>query len=180
MGDHVTWIVDVDASADEAAALAGQVRGWLIDQGVVAPVPHQTLDGNDLLGRGNNAAAWDAFPLTSPPALCGLQIVIAREVFHSGGNGIDHIRCPACHVAHRPDSLPWSDAVEAWYTEEGDDGMACPDCGARHGIADWEFDMPWAFGHLGFGFWNWPVDERLLHEVAAVTGHRCRLVYEHI
>ena len=180
MSDNVTWIVDLDASANEAADLADRVREWLTSQGIVSPISRRVSDGIDLLGRGEQANAWDAESHAADLAMCGLQVATERQVFHTGDNGIDCIRCPSCHVAHDPDSLPWSDAVEAWYAEEGDDGMACPDCGARHRIVDWEFEMPWAFGHLAFGFWNWPVSERLLHEVAAITGHRCRLVHEHI
>ena len=180
MSDNIVWIVDEDASADEAPALAARVREWLVAERIVAPGPGEIEDGTLLLRRGDAAPAWDTFPCEWRITPCGLEVSVGRRVFHTGGNGIDGIGCPACGAVHGADDLPWSDAVEAWLREEGDDAMACGTCGARRGIAEWAFEMPWGFGHLAFGFWNWPVGERLRDEVARLTGHRCRLVYEHI
>ena len=180
MSDNIVWLVDQDASADEAPALAERVRAWLAARRIVVAEPGRTEDGTVLLGRGDAAAAWDAVPLDQPILPCGLEVSVGRRIFHTGGNGIDGIRCPACGTVHGADDLPWSDAVEAWLLEAGDDTMACRACGARRSIADWAFEMPWGFGHLAFGFWNWPAGARLLDEVAALTGHRCRIVHEHL
>lgn len=180
MSDSVTWFVDLDASLDDAKELAERVKAWLIAQGIVSPVPCQALGASHLLSRGETAAMWDTFPHASPVLMCGLEVVTERRVFHTGGNGIDGIRCPACGAKHHPDDLPWSDAISAWFASESDDSMACPACHASRSIVDWEFDSPWGFGNLAFGFWNWPISDRLLHELSAMIGHRLRLVHEHI
>ena len=182
MGATVDWIVDLDATLDEAPALAKRVTEWLIAREIVSPTlcPERAYSGADLMVRGASAAQWDACPMTPPFNMCGLEVVIERTVFHSGDNGIDTIRCPGCGAAHHPDDIPWSDAVGAWFSAEADHTMACPACHASQSIVDWTFDVPWGFGNLAFGFWNWPITDRLVDEVSALTGHRCRHVEEHI
>lgn len=179
MSDNAIWFVDLDASLDEVQELADQVRKWLIAQGIVSPIPCQTLYASHLLSRGPSAAQWDTFAYSHPTVLCGLEIVTERTVFHSGDNGIDAIACPAYGARHLPDELPWDDAVGAWYSGEAEHSMTCPACHMSHSIVDWTFDMPWGFGNLGFGFWNWPINDRLLDELSAMTGHRYRLVHQH-
>jgi len=58
--------------------------------------------------------------------------------------------------------------------------MKCPSYGADQRIVAWHFDVPWALGNLGFGCWNWTIKERLLQEVASLTGCHCRLIRQHI
>ncbi|WP_156369560.1 serine/threonine protein kinase [Duganella sp. Leaf126] len=180
MSDNVTWIVDLDASLEDAPNLAERVKIWLIAQGVVSATPCQAPGAENLLSRGPSAAAWDAYLHTSPVLMCGLEVTTQRQVFHTGDNGIDSIRCPDCSVRRNPDDLPWSDAVGAWFEDNGNYCMKCPDCGASRSIVEWEFDHPWGFGNLAFGFWNWPIADRMMVEISAITGNRCRLVHEHI
>jgi Zn ribbon nucleic-acid-binding protein len=180
MSDNVTWIVDLDALLDEAPQLAEQIKAWLIGEAVVSATPCQALGAEHLLSRGAAAAKWDAFPHTGHVAMCGLEISIQRRVFHTGDNGIGGIRCPDCGVTHHPDDLPWSDAVDAWFSGESDHSMTCPACRASASIVAWEFDPAWGFGNLACGFWNWPIANQLLTEIATITGHRCRVVHEHI
>lgn len=179
MSESVIWFVDLDASIVEANQLAQRVGTWLLAEGIVSPIPCQAPGRSHLLSRGESAAIWDSFP-HSPLLLSGLEIVTERRVFHTGDNGIDGIRCPACGVKHRPDDLPWGDVVEAWFSGNAGDHMVCPDCNVSRSIVDWEFDSPWGFGNLAFGFWNWQISGRLANEIAAITGHRCRLVFEHV
>lgn len=182
MSDNVQWIVDLDATLDEAEALASKVKDWLVSQEIVSMEVSSELayDGSMPLMRGARAIEWDSFDIGTPPLPCGLSRVTERRVFHSGGNGIDALQCPQCGHEHNPDVVPWSDAVGAWFNGESGDGMQCPACNATNSIVDWQFlECPWAFGNLGFGFWNWPIDDRLVLAVASVLGHRCRLVYEH-
>jgi len=181
MSDNVTWIVNLDAAANQASEVGERVRQWLTGRGIVHPgrqVPG--LAGQPLYARGPSAALWDSSRLDVPPTLCGLEIAVGRAVYHTGGNGIDALRCPSCNASHDPDDVPWTDAVGAWHEGEGEDHLACPACTARPSIVEWAFEMPWGFGNLAFGFWNWPIDERLHTDLSALTGHRYRVVYEHI
>jgi hypothetical protein len=39
-------------------------------------------------------------------------------------------------------------------------------------LASLEFDPPWAFGNLGFKFWNWPPLKRsLIEQISGILGH---------
>ncbi|MFT0735631.1 serine/threonine protein kinase [Ralstonia wenshanensis] len=183
MSDSVDWIVDLDAAPDELDLLSNTVRAGLIERGIIAEqvgaVP--AYSGRPLLMRGPRAAEWDGSPVEWLPALCGLEIVRERTVFHTGDNGIQALQCPTCDHQHDPDTVPWSDAVGAWFAGEGDHTFQCPACQHRRSIVDWRFlECEWGFGCLGFGFWNWPVGDRLLQEVSSLLGHRCRLVHQHI
>ncbi|TWI69089.1 hypothetical protein IP91_00154 [Pseudoduganella lurida] len=180
MSDNIVWIVDLDASPEEAPALGERVTAWLVAEGIVSSATGSAPGAGHLLGRGPSAAAMDTFPLMEPVAMCGLEVMAERRVFHTGDNGIDSIRCPECGASHDPDELPWTDAAGSWLEGAADDGMTCPDCGAHPGIAAWEFDLPWGFGNLAFGFWNWPVSEGLATGISAFTGHRYRVVHEHL
>ena len=82
MSDSVTWIVDLDASLDEAKELAERVKAWLIAQGIVSPIPSQAVGRSHLLSRGKSAAMWDAFPHASQVLMCGLEVATERRVFH--------------------------------------------------------------------------------------------------
>ena len=183
MSDSVDWIVDLDASPSELEHLSNKVREWLIQRGIIAEqvsaVP--AYSGRPLLMRGPRAAEWDSSPVEWLPALCGLEVVRERTVFHTGDNGIQKLQCPACGHQHDPETVPWSDAVGAWFAEEDEHSLQCPTCQQRHSIVDWRFlECEWGFGSLGFGFWNWSISERLVDELASLLGHRCRLVHEHI
>ena len=180
MSDNVIWMVDLDVSATDATNTAEQVKIWLVGQRIVSLIACQAGGYEHLLTRGKSAPDWDFFPYARPGSPCGLEIAIERAVYHTGDNGIDGLRCPVCGAINQADDLPWSAAVEAWFLSEGDQSLACPVCRANASILDWEFDMPWGFGELAFGFWNWPMSDALLEKMAAITGHRYRVVHEHI
>lgn len=183
MSDNVEWVVDLDASLDEAQVLAAKVKDWLLAQGIISnrACAGPSYRGGELLLPGPNAAAWSVAGDAEFPSMHGFGIVTERTVFHTGDNGIQGLRCPRCVQQHDPDDLAWSDAVGAWFDEEGSDALQCPACGCESSIVDWRFlDLDWGFGNLAFGFWNWPITERLAEAIGAVLGHRCRLVGEHI
>lgn len=58
--------------------------------------------------------------------------------------------------------------------------MECPSCGAAFPVTEWSFEPGFAFGNLGFTFWNWPpfLSGRLIDEVGRLLSpHRVVLVY---
>jgi len=178
----VDWIVVLDVSLEEAESLADLVRNWLIQEKIILT----TLDAQPS-SRGNKiwsrawAYKWDAdLTFQARTAPCGLEIAIGRRVFDSGGHGIDALVCPACGTRHDPEIVPWSDAVGNWNAGDDHSAMKCPACGTEQRIVAWHFDVPWALGNLGFGFWNWTIKDRLVQEVASLTGRHCRLVRQHI
>lgn len=183
MSDNVQWVVDLDASPEEAQEFAAKVKDWLLAQGIVSNTicAKRSYRDSELLLPGPSATGWRVDGDGDFPSMHGLDIVTERTVFHTGDNGIQALRCPRCAQDHDPADVPWSESVEAWFTAEGSDTLRCPACDCESSIVDWQFlELNWGFGNLAFGFWNWPITEKLAEEIGAVLKHRCRLVHEHI
>lgn len=178
MSVHTYWIVDIDATAEEAPALADKVRQWLVEREIILPGPPLMDEAYAPLYRyGPAAARWAHEDALGHDLLCaGLQIVTERTVFHAGEGDVGPFVCPHCGATH--DDLPWSPPTEAWYEGEGDNRLTCPACGTASSIAEWR--SGWAYGHLGFGFVEGRMLDKLGDELAALTGHRLRVVHEHL
>lgn len=177
MSAHVYWVVDIDATADEAPALAEKVRRWLVEQEIILPgLPLVGVEYDPLHGYGAAAPSWGhENAVGCGIAYAGLQIVTTRTLFDGGENDIGPFICPHCGAEH--EDMPWSAPSGAWYDGEGDDRMTCPTCGTASGIAEWK--CSWAFGNLGFGFWEGWMQDKLMDQIAVLTGHRLRYVHQH-
>jgi Zn ribbon nucleic-acid-binding protein len=177
VSDHPIYIVDRDATLEDAPVLASRVMQWLEEQGIAAP----SLDAEVAFSpathcAGVNAKEWvewlDQFDQ------CGVRAEIGREVFHTGGNGIEGLECPQCQKVHGPDDVDWSEAVGGWL-EEQDDGLACPACAKTSSITDWRFsEMEWGFGNLAFSFDGFGVGQKLADAISQLLGHRVVIVYQ--
>lgn len=182
MSDNVDWVVDINVPAEEAESVAQKVIVWLIEQEIIVPrfAQETSLSGNPLWVPGPNADTY-SIQVRSDLNMCGLEIVAERTVFHTGGNGIPELRCPVCEEKHTADSLPWGEYVQNWWARSGSDAMPCPACHRESSIVDWQFlDLGWGLGNLGFGFNNWAIGDGLAEAVMRITGHRCKIVHEHI
>lgn len=182
LSDGVDWVVVLDVSLGEADALAVKVWDWLIAQEIILPrlAAERSLKDGELWQRGW-ADRWDDDLTFHPrPSLSGLEIVKGRRVFDAGGNGLDALVCPQCEERHDPDTLEWSDAIGAWYLGNDASPLRCAGCLTAHPIVEWAFDVPWALGNLGFGFWNWVIKPEVVDRISSLTGHRCRLVRQRI
>ncbi len=181
MSASVDWVVDLEASEDEAGALATRALGFLVHERIVLPTPQASWPrAGRLLPPGPKAHAWSVHVSPEMPG-CGLEVVTERKVFHTGDNVVQALRCPQCAKRHLAMDLPWQDAVHDWHFGRSTDRLQCPACGAAEPISCWRFlEFDWAFGCLGFGFNNWAISMRLAEAIAAVLGHRCRTVHEHL
>lgn len=179
MGDWFQVIADPEATAAEADRLAAEVLAWLVDRGIVRPER-----AGCVLGEGGHAPGpnWRV-AVTEPGAgllglgTNGLEVITGRTVFHS--MDLDSIACPHCgSVAVRGAvESEWDDflpSIESWYA--GGSGIrTCDQCGQAVGLNDWRWTPDWAFGHLGFQFWNWPpLDPSFVAEVSHRLGHPTR------
>jgi hypothetical protein len=128
MSDNVQWVVDLDASLDEAQVLAARVKDWLLAQSIVSNTTcaERSYRGGELLLPGPNAAVWSVAGDGEFPSMHGFGIVTERTVFHTGDNGIQGLRCPRCAQEHDPDDVAWSDAVGAWFDKEKQRCAAVP------------------------------------------------------
>lgn len=149
MGSSFQSIVDIEAAADEADALADRLLAWLVERGDVK------LD-------------WVTRNQTG---IEGLVIDTRRRVYFSL-TGDQYVHCPHCI---EPTTLEHhlGDVVSDWYDAGGSGLTDCPSCRREVGLNDWHWSPPWAFGYLGFTFWGWDwFDDAYLAEVSALLGHR--------
>lgn len=190
MGDHFQTIVDLDAGADEAAALADRVVTWLVDEGMVLAERTDCVLGRPL-GHppGPNWHRAVAEDDADREPWDGLATEVGRTVFHSGQDGPEAVTCPRC-AATTPlvtddwdliDGVwaPFGAAMKTWY-ETGEAQVSCPACAEPVPLSEWGWaDDRLAFAHLGFEFWNWPefTPEFLTRFSRALGGHRTRRVW---
>jgi DNA-directed RNA polymerase subunit RPC12/RpoP len=181
VGDWFQVIADVDATADEAEALGAATLAWLVDTGVVLGEATDCVLANVGYPPGPRyaTAVTEVDPRLLTLRTNGVEVITGRTVFYS--MGADHVTCPHCrHVIvladDRADSIdPWrelSAIIEAW--RDGDTGdYRCPTCRRVVGLNDWTWSPPWAFGYVGFKFWNWPqLTPNFLADVSTRLGHR--------
>jgi hypothetical protein len=195
MGDSFRTIVDSFASLEEAPVLADRVISYLIERRIVRPERSDCVLGKkgsyppgENVGealatwtphhiRGTQHIPGDPLPLETIIhtlrrwSVNGVEEVVGRTVFHNFGAGLDVVRCPVC-LANQV-KADWGDAVGTWYQGDNLAAFRCPSCNESSPIIEWTFDPPWAFGNLGFNFWNWPPMKRgFIDRLSGILGHK--------
>jgi hypothetical protein len=181
MSNWFQTIADVEASPEEAEALATAILAWLADTGIV--VAEATDCAGPTLGHAPGPAYATAVTEPDPHLLTlntnGVAFDTDRAVHFS--MGADQITCPYCkHAIALTDeqgdpNQAWQDLSETigiWY-DGGSGDRPCPNCGRAVDLNDWTWSPPWGFGYLGITFWNWPtLNPQFLTAIAARLGHR--------
>lgn len=161
MSDFFTTFVVPDATLEEAPALARVAVDWLVAKGIVLEERTDCVLGDEPGHRpGPNyadALTHDGTNLleTTPN---GLDVRIGKEVFHPMGDET-HAFCPRCGLIAGDDFDALLERVNEWWEASGPAVHPCGGCGQSIHIADWHWDPMWAFGFLGFKFWNWALFE---------------------
>ncbi|MET9952875.1 hypothetical protein ABZ135_15165 [Streptomyces sp. NPDC006339] len=173
MGSTFQAVVDLDATAGEAPALAERVVAWLVGAGVLLPERKDVGDGKGWYAEGPRwAAVTDERRYVGGD---GLAAVTGRTVFWSpqGGDAV----CPSCAAVLEGRAALFSPAIDAWW-RTGEAEVDCPACGRTVPLAAWEWGPDgFAFAYLGFEVWNGPpLRPGFVAEVGRVLGHRVRLV----
>jgi hypothetical protein len=177
VSDWFETIADVEATAEEADRLATNVLDWLVERKIVLCETPDCVPGGVGYAPGPNytAAVTEPYAQLHRLQVNGLNVVTGQTVFFS--MGVDRIACPHCAallVSH-DDEDSWhrfSTSIDDWYAD-GSGIRTCEHCGETVGLNDWEWCPPWAFGHLGFEFWNWPMlAPTFVAEVSKLLGHR--------
>ncbi|MFG2771060.1 hypothetical protein [Streptomyces sp. NPDC048350] len=183
MGNHFQTVVDLDATAAEAPVLARRALDWLVAEGIVRAEQTDCVFGAPL-GHppGPHWASAVAIEDWEPGG--GLRIEAGRTVFHGGQGEAEYAACPQCAARTAFYGEEWDEvegawepfgrAMSTWHTT-GSATVDCVHCGRAGELSDWAWaDDYYAFGHLGFEFWDWTeFAPRFLDAFAATLGgHR--------
>ncbi|MGW0664168.1 hypothetical protein [Streptodolium elevatio] len=191
MGDWFQTIVDIEATPEEAQVLAANILDWLIADGFVSAERTDCVLGADTghaPGTRYGEAVEDPDPELVNVWSNGLQVTVERTVFDAGQGEPTAVTCPHCAAEmplgdeHGPlVEETWArfmDAMESW-GEGHDEPVACPSCGRTAPVHTWLWaDNYFAFGHLGFTFWNWSTlrPEFVVDFARRLGGHRTVLL----
>ncbi|GLX02971.1 hypothetical protein [Microtetraspora sp. NBRC 16547] len=192
MGDWFQTIVDVQASPQEAETLAADVRDWLISSGIVSAERTDCTLGSDLgyppgprADEMVDASGWSV--PWQDVRINGLDIITCRTAFDAGQGDPIAVTCPHCSVEIELVDEDFELIEEAWEPFSGvvhgwDEGrdviIPCPACTRLVEPTSWKWaDDYFAFGHLGFTFWNWaPLRAEFVAEFTRhLAGHRIAL-----
>lgn len=196
MGDRAIIFVDMDIDLAKAPAEATRILGWLQSEGVVAqsaragdiyrkwlvainaPPDSELVNDPTIVYRpGQNshrACTNDLVSLINN----WLEIKIGRQVFVSG-QGYANVICPACNADQTAFDDIWGEAIADWF-EGGTGTFSCSSCNTSAPIQNWVFDPNWAFGNLGFQFWNWDLTDQFIAELQGIFRNPTRVVYQDI
>ncbi|WP_406369360.1 hypothetical protein OG788_05655 [Streptomyces sp. NBC_00647] len=152
--------------------------------GLAAPM----FPGDDVLGHPPGPLWAKAVGQVDWEPSDGLKVEIGRTVFHGGQGDAMYAACPHCaaHVHLYTDEWdtiegawePFNKAIDTWY-DSGRAAVTCPRCSRAGDLTAWTWDNDYyAFGYLGFEFWDWPeFSPSFLERFARVLGgHRTVLV----
>ncbi|MFC9614471.1 hypothetical protein [Streptomyces sp. NPDC056938] len=187
MGNHFQTIVDLQATPADATALAARGLDWLVAEGIVraertdcvlgAPLGHPP---GPLWAKAVEQVDWEPSD--------GLKVETGRTVFHGGQGHAMYAACPHCAARVDLYTDEWDAIEDAWdpfnkaigtWRDSGRAAVTCPRCSRAGDLTAWTWDNDYyAFGYLGFEFWDWPeFSPGFLERFARVLGdHRTVLV----
>jgi hypothetical protein len=175
----IDYVVDTEATVEEAPCLARRVVDELCRRGVILATPQH----HDFLGHGPQYATGpnvgqvadhtDCFP-------CGMDVVIGRTVYDAGDNGLKAVSCPSCGHRYDLGGEGWAAAIGEWANRQGPGLLNCSSCRNAAPIVTWRFDPVWGFGDLAFQFSEWFLREDFIQELSRFLGHRVTHVQSHI
>jgi hypothetical protein len=165
VSDWSQTIVLRDVTPDNAPAIADRVITWLKDERIILPGVdpeaavtepgyrpgpaandwlHPQADGRISPGyHDRGLAQWD-----------GVEAIVGKTVFHTTFTSTFAMTCPQGH--RQPAPSTWLEAIDEWWSDTGPALVACQRCELGYPITAIDLDPPFAFGFLGFTFWNWP------------------------
>lgn len=165
MGEYLHTFVDLDATAADAGELANRGRDWLIREQIVRAELTDCTLREDLGNPPGDQWAKAALDQDQEP-MDGLGVQAGRTVFCGGQGDVDYATCPQCTARtwfftedRGPLAgvfKPFNDAIEVWQAT-GEARVACSACTRFSELTRWRWERDYfAFGYLGFEFWNWP------------------------
>jgi hypothetical protein len=178
MGDTSISIVPQNIDRKQAQQLSDKVVAYLIQRKIISPYKSHCVLGDES-GYPPGIKYIEALDDSNNDFLevktNGLQVVDHRRVFYA--NGVDEIKCPNCDANNIESE--WGEALGEWVNNTGNDKIKCLGCGDSFSICEYIFEPTWAFGELGFTFWNWygVFKETFLKDIEAVIGYKLKIVH---
>lgn len=177
MSDHSISIVPRQSTFSNNNEKAKKILDWLISLDIVKP----TLSDCILSSENGYAISEGAKKISNDPDILpfglitnGLEIIIERQVFHTGENGIEEVICPNCKQDFSGED--W-DFFSDWSDNESNN-LTCPLCNVAADIHTFNFIPEWGFSDLGFRFWNWAdLSESFIADFKQKLGCDINVVY---
>jgi hypothetical protein len=196
MSNHFERLVDVDATPEEAGAIAQRVLDRFRELGLITGEanPDCVLGGS---GYQPGPLIADSYPLDEHETpfwkmrTCGVEAEVGRSFNGWALNIAKGLTCPACgaeinYGLDRSFLKTIHDGMQEWLDKPDPALILCPKCMTRRPITEWQCDPPLGFGNVAFTFWNWPPLELakwkidIAATVRAITGHTIVQTYGRI
>jgi len=156
MSDSFITIVPTRVTADEVTEISKRTIDWLTKREIISQNLTDCVLGQNKgysPGPKYNDIVDDINYELKKLKTNGLEIIINRQVFHNGENGLNEIRFQKCG-ANNIDS-DWGEIIDSWDNKEND-VLKCSECNNETSITNYDFRPKWGFGEFGLTFWNWP------------------------
>jgi hypothetical protein len=177
MSDSFITIVPTKVKTDEVIEISKKTIDWLTNKEVISPNLTDCILGQSKgypPGPRYHDIVDDNYELKKLKTN-GLEIIVNRQVFDNGANGLDEIKCPKCG-ANNIDS-DWGDKIKSWDSKEND-VLKCSECNHETSITNYDFRPKWAFGEFGLTFWNWPnIKADFLDELKKLINKDIEVIY---
>jgi hypothetical protein len=178
MGDYYTNVVPIDVEAEDARLVAGKVVEFLVGEKIMQPeITDCTLTntGGHAPGPNYYKALAAPYPELLTLQTNGIEIVVARSAFDSGG--LEEIQCPNC--GHSVMDGEWGAALQEWLGRKPNNEILCTACSYNGAITSYIFEPPFVFAELGFTFWNWgnELDNTFIEELEKITDSRIAITF---
>ena len=179
MSDNFISLVPRNVSKSEVSVIADKVIKWLCRQNIITDIRTDCVLGSD--DGYPPGANFESVTDGNEDGLLSLQtnglaLLTEKQVFDNGSHGVEAVSCPNC--GHNIIDMNWGDLINEWQNETGEDKIICQNCQSTNSIVDYKFDPAWAFGYLGFTFWNWPpFKESFIRDFETLTGKSMVIVY---
>ncbi|UOQ73985.1 hypothetical protein [Hymenobacter cellulosilyticus] len=180
MSDHSTTIVPALSAYPGKEDKAKEILNWLVAEDIIKPTLSDCVlsaSGGYAIAEGARAVIGSAKRGPFDLAVNGLEIVTERQVFDTGGNGVEELICPSCDQDLAAED--WS-FIDDWYQGHTND-VVCPVCNTAADIHLFRFTPVWGFSDLGFRFWNLPdLTEAFINRFQQKLGCTVSVVYQRI
>jgi hypothetical protein len=155
VGWNFFHVVDIDASLEEAPALADRVAAWLVAAGVVAEPATTDPDGRRRqYPRGPRLGDWAERAEDrdqNQRNAWSVELTVGRGVYLNYTlNDTMVARCPRRHERTIPAEglRDLFEIVDEWYSDRGPAQLVCDECSRSYAITEWLICPDFALGNL--------------------------------